>query len=196
MASKSCNSPEVASICWTNLWGRGIRLFVYRDIIQCLKTHWTMGIFFIAEKRYFVDGKERDSFAYRRQKDNPHGFWHKRYFTTLRPLYCFVMQMLIYFSPAYIMCVCVRENVRVYACMCDCVCVCGLDCVGALGLFKSPCIISPQSPFYDLAHHPERYQREHRNQNKVAGFDNECTEIHRLLTGGAPVILRAFSRAV
>lgn len=36
---------------------------MYRDIIQCLESHLTVGIFFITEKRYFVEGKGRDSFA-------------------------------------------------------------------------------------------------------------------------------------
>jgi len=42
---------------------------VYRDIIQCLESQLTVGIFFINEQRYFVEGKMRDSFAYRRHEE-------------------------------------------------------------------------------------------------------------------------------
>lgn len=62
------------------------------------------------------------------------------YYTEALVLFCNA-NVNIFFSCIYNVC----ADAWVYACMSDC--VCGLDCVGALGLFKSPCIISPPIPF-------------------------------------------------
>ena len=76
---------------------------------------------------------------------------------------------------------------RVCACMCDCVWVGLCGCPRAL--FKialhhfTPIpftMISPTTP------KKKSYQREHRTEMDLAGFDNECTEIHRLSSLVAP----------
>ncbi len=108
-----------------------------------------MGIFFINfinEKRYFVEGKgevvlhTEDIWKWQPTRILlPIYIRQKRYFTTLRPLYCFVMQMLIYIFLLHNWCV--WECLRVCACMYDCVCVCVCVCVGwtvwvPLGIFS------------------------------------------------------------
>lgn len=150
--------------------------------------HSTVGIFFINEKSYFVEGKERVSFAYRRHKKmTTHMDSLPRFYLTEEVFY--YTEALVLFSNAnvniFFSCinnVCVRMFVSV--CVRACVIVCaGWTVWVPLGFCSaSPYIISPPIPdpplFHDLTHHPKRYQREHRNSTKLAGCDDECTETH------------------
>lgn len=64
---------------------------------------------------------------------------------------------------------------------CVCACVCGLDCVGALGLcLNRPASFHP-NPLSMISPTTQTATRENTGiKTDLAGFDNECTEIHRL----------------
>lgn len=78
--------------------------------------------------------------------------------------------------------------------VCECVRACVIVCVGWTAWVPSglnrPASFHPPIPLSMISPTTRnRYQREHRNEMDLTGFDNECTEIHRL---SSLVVLQLF----